>query len=419
MAQENIIIGAADAKTGDTYFDAFTKTQSNFDELYGNNTVYLTQESDLPNQTATTWTMDADVPYKLTASFSTSLKGIPSAGASFRGDNLGSFTMSYTGTGAMFEGADVDFFINNVSIDPGVNNMAFKFIDNVGGIKRFICNTVEVVSCAVFGEFTDMSLTQILNSNCLSAGDGVRFFGTENRIWSVDRFALISASAGFKGIDFGTATATVVEFNNLFFSAPAGAFGVSGLANSGNVPVGRLGMVSNSEFLGGMTDLEGLAVTDIRWNFKGNSPTQDTQPDALASFHSNATETIIAATSSDGSNAEVIAGTWVEVQVSHFTSTVGGRFTYIGERTLKGPVDVSVGLISSGGGSIVVEVYIAVNGIPVIDSGIDVSISGSTAANLSIPWQLTFQPGDYIEVVVENQTNTTNVIADHAVLRIL
>ena len=119
MAQQDLNLGTvANDKTGDNYRVAFTKVQDNFDELYGNNTVYLTQESDLPNQTATTWTMDADVPYKLTASFSTSLKGIPSAGASFRGDNLGSFTMSYTGTGAMFEGTDVDFWSNKVRIDP-------------------------------------------------------------------------------------------------------------------------------------------------------------------------------------------------------------------------------------------------------------------------------------------------------------
>jgi len=37
MAQQEIIIGAADAKAGDTLFSAFTKTQSNFTELYADN----------------------------------------------------------------------------------------------------------------------------------------------------------------------------------------------------------------------------------------------------------------------------------------------------------------------------------------------------------------------------------------------
>lgn len=34
MTQQNITIGVADAKTGDTYFNAFTKTEANFTELY-------------------------------------------------------------------------------------------------------------------------------------------------------------------------------------------------------------------------------------------------------------------------------------------------------------------------------------------------------------------------------------------------
>ena len=36
MAQQDIIIGAANAKAGDTYFDAFTKAQANTTELYNN-----------------------------------------------------------------------------------------------------------------------------------------------------------------------------------------------------------------------------------------------------------------------------------------------------------------------------------------------------------------------------------------------
>lgn len=39
MAQQNIIIGAQDAKTGDTLFDAFTKVQANTTELYNDNLI--------------------------------------------------------------------------------------------------------------------------------------------------------------------------------------------------------------------------------------------------------------------------------------------------------------------------------------------------------------------------------------------
>ena len=425
MVQQVINIGTvANDGTGDDYRTAFSKVNSNDTEIFAalgqNNTIYLRTEADLPNQTATTWTMDANIPYKLAASFSTSLQAIPAAGASFRGDNLGSYTMTYTGTGAMFKGTDVDFFINNVSIDPGITNTAFEFDDTVGGTKRFICQTVEVVSCGIFGKFTDMSLTQILNSNCLNANQGVQLFGASGQVWSIDRLALVSTSATFKGLDMGSATALVAEFNNMLFQAPPGAFGVSGLPNSGNVPVNSFGVVSKSEFLGGMTDLENLSVNDdTRWSFEGNTPTQDTQPDALTSFSGNATETVIAASSTDGSNAVLIAGTWMEVQSSLFTTTAAGRITYNAERPLKGPVDISLGLISSGGGAITVKFYLFKNGVVIPASGLDTAISGSVAANISQHWQLQFEQNDFIEIFIENQTNTTNIIADHAVFRVL
>jgi hypothetical protein len=316
----------------------------------------------------------------------------------------------------MFKGTDVDFYINNVGIDPGSANTAFEFDDTVGGIRRFICENVAVTSCALFGSFTNLSLAQISNSNCLNAGSGVRFFGTSNRIWSITQLALISTSPTFKGIDMGTATATILEYTNLFFSAPSGAFGISGLTNSGNVPVGRLGMINNSEFLGGMTDLENLVVSDdTRWLFRDNSPTPDTFPDALISFRNNATETVIATIDTP----VLAAGTWIESQASFFTTTVAGRITYIAERTIKAPITISAGLISSGGGAITVTVYMAKNGVVVNASGVDVAISGSIAQTITIPWQDSFALDDYVEIYVENNSNTTNIIVDHAILRVL
>ena len=425
MAQQIVNIGTvANDRTGDTWRDAFDKSNDNFTELYGlqgkNNTIYLRAEADLPNQTATTWTMDPDVPYKLAADFSTSLQAIPAAGASFRGDNLGSYTLSYTGAGAMFKGTDVDFYINNVSIDPGIGNIAFEFDDTVGGTRRFIAETVQVTSCAVWAKFTDMLLAQVTNCNGQNADQGIQFFGTSGVIWSLSQLALISTNTSFKGLDFGTATAAIPEIRDMFMQAPAGAFGISGLANSGNIPVGRLGEISGCEFLGGMTDLENLNPDDdTRWNYRDNSPTADTQPDALTAFSGNATETVISASSTDASNAVLVAGTWVEVQASQFSTTAAGRITYLAERDLKGPVDVSVGLISSGGAAITVKVYLFFNGAVITASGIDVAISGTSAASISLPWQLTFEENDYIEVFVENQTNTTNIIVDHAFLRVL
>jgi len=420
MAQQNIIIGTQDAKAGDTLFSAFTKTEANFTDLYdnlgSNNTVYIRAEADLPNKTATTWVMNPDVPYKLASSFTTSLQAIPAAGASLRGDNLGSHILSFSGSGSMFKGTDVDFYINNITIDPGIANTGFEFNDTAGGVRRFISENVQVLNCAVWGKFTDMLLSQVSNCSGENAAQGVQFFGTSGVVWSIDRLALTSSSATFKAIDMGTATAPVIELDDLFVNAPAGAFGLSGLANSGNVPVGRRGRVSGCEFIGGMTDLQNLVVNDdVRWFFNDNSPTADTFPDSLISFRGNATETIIGVVNTP----VLVAGTWIDQGSSLFSTTSAGRVTSLSERPLKAPVTISAGLISSGGGGIAVTVYLAKNGVVDVASGIDISISGSLAETLTIPWQITFAENDYVEVFVENNSNTTNIIVDHAILRVL
>ena len=425
MAQQVIGLGAAaNDRTGDDWRSGGTKINANFTELYGlqgkNNTIYLREEADLPNQTATTWTMNPDIPYKLAADFSTNLQTIPAAGASLRGDNLSSFTMSFTGTGPMFIGVDVDFFINNVAIDPGITNTAFEFSDTVGGVRRFIATNVNVINCAVWGKFTDMLLSQVFNCGADNAAKGIQFFGTSGFIWSITQLAITSTSNTFVGVDMGTATAQVIELENLALTAPSGAIGIAGLANSGNVPSGRLGAIISCEFFGGMTDLDNLDPnTDTRWNYRDNSPTADTQPDALTSFSGNATETVIASSSTDASNAVLVAGIWAEQQASQFSTTAAGRITYLAGRPLKGPVDVSLGLIASGGASITVKTYLFFNGVAITASGIDVAISGTVSRTFTLPWQLTFEENDYIEVFVENQTNTTNIIVDHAFLRVL
>ena len=97
--------------------------------------------------------------------------------------------------------------------------------------------------------------------------------------------------------------------------------------------------------------------------------------------------------------------------------TTAGRMALLSEQDVNGPVDVSVGLVSAGGGSIDVSVYLALNGSVISNSQTSISISGSSQAYVSIPWQLTLSENDYLEVFVENNTNTTNIIVESAKFR--
>lgn len=395
---------------------------SNYTELYDiadqDKTVYLSQESDFPTQDGSTITLEANTSYMLMASFSTAKNMIVQDGVSFKAPAFTTHSITFTGSGTFMTGVDASIYLADVQIILGATNQGFDFSDTAGQTYRFTSLNLSVLGGSKWGTFDSLESLQCANTTGLGVVTGLEVVGVTTLV-SLERFALSSTSATFKGIDLGTATSTVLEFNNMFFTAPAGAVGISGLADNGNVPTGRLATVSNCEFLGGMDDLENITIDDIRWRFDGNNPTADTQPDALMSFSGNTAQTVITAPSTDGSNAVLIAGTWAEVESSHFDTTPAGRATYIAERMLKAPVDISIGLISASGGAITVKVYLTLDGSVIFDSGIDVVISGSDAETISIPWQISFTQSKYVEVFVENQTNSTNIIVDHAFLRIL
>jgi hypothetical protein len=381
-----------------------------------NNAVYLRTESDLPNQTATTWTMEPNTPYILAGDLVTTKECIPADGASFCGDDLNSFTYDFSGgTGSMIKGTDVSFYTCSIGFNAGINNIAFDFVDTVGAQQSFRAVDCRVDSCSVLGKFTDMALSQFINGNCQNAMNGFQFFGTSNTIWSFDKVALFSTNTSFIGVDFGTAAAVIPEFENFFMVAPAGAVGFSGLIDNGNVPLGRLGLIRGCEFIGGMADLQNISTDDLRWNFEGNSPTPNTQMDSLISFRGNALETEI-----DIINTPVIVNAiWDEIESSQISTNAAGECTILADRSRKSTIDIALSLISVGGGAKTVTTYLALNGVAILESGWPEEISGSVGETLNINWLRTVNKGEVYSIMVENNSNTTDILCVNGNLRIL
>lgn len=418
MAQQLINVGVvANDRTGDTWRSAFEKVNANETELFDlvntvTGTVYIAQESDFPTQSATEITLDVNTEFHITTDFSTSKNIKPLNGSSWTSGSIDGAKVTFTGTGTMFSGTDVSFFIHDANLDPGIGNEVFSFTDTVGGAQNFIQTFVRADNCNSYGSFSGMFAVQIENSNCPNANYGVTFSGTTGTIFSFTKFALTSTSASFKGIDLGSSTATVIEFENLFFIAPAGAFGISGLVSNGNIPAGRLGMVQGCEFLGGMTDLENISIDDYGWLYTGNNPTPDTHPDGLLSLTGNATATTLSA-----ATPALISGTWVIEDTSQFTGTTAGRLTYNGERDLKVPVEMAADVEPVSGTNKDLKIYLAFNGTAITQTGRLARVdSGSPQSKITI-WQVTFSQNDYIEGFVES-ADGTNVLVSGAVLRL-
>lgn len=418
MAQQLIGIGAtANDGTGDSFRDAFDKTNDNFTELYGlqgaDPVVYVASEAGFPTQDATSITLEAGIIYQYTASFTTAKNFIVEDGAKLTAFNFFSPVLTYSGTGSMFTGTDASFTINECRIDCP-NAQIFNFSDTVGNQFLFLMDTVRIVSASKFGTFDDLQTIQINNSSSLSMTQGVTISGTNISVLAVDKLFMQSASGSFIGVDLGTSIASTIEIDDLICVGPSGSTGIKGAANSANVPVGVEATVTGCNLSGVTNALDTITVDAIRWRFAGNSGIPDTIEEGLLSFNGNVTETVI----STANTPVIVNATWIVIGASFFTGTTGGRLTHDGQRDIKVPIDVAVGLIPSGGGTINVSVYLAKNGAVIANSKTTVEVSGSTQRTLSIPWQDTVSENDYYEVFVENNTNTTNIIVETGRLRI-
>ena len=161
------------------------------------------------------------------------------------------------------------------------------------------------------------------------------------------------------------------------------------------------------------TILSGITIDDIRFAFRDNGALADSMPDALTSLTANAAATVVSV-----GVPTLVTGTWVSVRASHFTNTAAGRITYNGERNLVTPIDITVSIEPVSGTNKIVRCYIALNGAAVLASGISTHVDASDPKVVTIPWQINLATTDFIEVFVENETDSVNLLVSDATLRV-
>lgn len=407
----------ANDRTGDDFRAGGTKLNTMLEELFASadsiGLAFIKQESDFPVQDGSTITLESQRTYVVTAAISTTKRFIVEDGAVLTSFNILGPVLQYTGTGTMFTGIDATFTIRDIQIDHP-NAQGFSFTDTVGGLFLYLNEKVRTVSGTKYGTFNNLQTVLIEGSSALDVDNGLTFTGTSSIITSVDKFFLQSTSATFIGLDLGSSIARTIEFNDYIAVGPPGSFGISGLINSGNVPVGRLAMVNNSEFSGGLTPLQNITNSDIRWNFETNTPIPDTIADALLSLTSNVTATVI----STVDTPVLVTGIWVIERSSLYTGSVAGRITYIAERDLVTPIDISVQIEPVSGANKDVTVYLALNGTIITNSGKSVRADSGNPLVMGVIWQLNLVENDFLEVFVENNSDSVNIIVNSSAFRV-
>ena len=213
--------------------------------------------------------------------------------------------------------------------------------------------------------------------------------------------------------DFGSAT-----FSNGYTLGPNTRYnaGPTKTAIRGFVTTigsGALGQVSHNKFLGSVNVVSGFDQNTLGYEFIANQGIDDTKTDSISVNTTGTTVTIAIV-----DTPVKVAGTWIDINSAQFTVDLAGRVTYNGLKTVSLPIDLSLSIAPSSGGAKDFTVYVAINGIVITTSGVPVNAASGDVVPLIVQWQHAFETDDFVEVFVENNTDTVNFDVSRAQIRI-
>ena len=380
------------------------------------NTVIVSDITDFPTPVSGVITLEDDTNYILVQAVTTSNRFQLGTNNSITSNNPFTPFFTFMGSGSFFTGSDVSFIISNIAL------LCFseKIFDltSSDGSHTFGVENLTIGVCDECGTINNFRSFNVDNIGVFSCNQGFTFTGTDQQALSANKVRFESGNSSFVGFDLTNSIHQTLNISTAIFMMVDGGVGISGLADSANISADYVATVTNSEFIGSSTPLSGIDHKDGRFEFAGNSGVQDSISDALITITGNATETVISAASSDGSNAVKMAGTWTDVDLSRFSSDGTGRLTYTREKTEKLPIDVTISILAAAGGDKQVAAYLAINGVIIEATGMQETASSTKAGVSVIIYQHEFETGDYVEIFLENQTSTDNLIGQRAVSRI-
>ena len=421
MAQQDIIIGTADAKAGDTLFSAFTKIQSNFTELYvdntANNIVVINDESDFPTPVSGVITLTDNITYHIGAQIVTSNRFLSGAGTGITAGNPFGPALVYTGVGTMFTGTDVNFVLGEIAVSAP-NGQFFDFKSTGVAGNTFGLNIVSLIECQTVGVFDNLRSINITNSSVFSAQQGFLLSGSGN--WgtlSFTKMGLTSSNAAFVGIDLGDSVQRSVEFNDYVLNGVAGSVGIKGLPNNANITADFVASVNRCEFIPPTTPISGITQNDIRYSFLGNAGIMDSTVDANPYL---SVETTVAINTS-GVYEKINQGNWLSTTASRMSVSTDGDVTNLLETDIKLQMTGTVTLEKVGGGADLLTARLVYNDDPLDSQSIitEVGTDNTNPTNLCLTGIFTLAPGDSISIYVANQDGTSNVVVNYAKFTLL
>jgi hypothetical protein len=259
-------------------------------------------------------------------------------------------------------------------------------------------------------------------TDCASVG---RIAGYNNVIW-VNCGVLNSANLTFDGT-IGTvgfdgcifvgiagqstiilpATYTATRRFRIIYSAIVAFGGATGIQvdPAATIPVESF-ILDTVALSGGATYVSGIDQTDTRSLWVNNTGVINTATTGVMTMQGNATATVVSATNVEY-KAEGI--TTLDTSVSQkFSMPVNNRLQYDG--AINRQFRCTAMLTVTSGNNVQVGVYFGKNGTPIVNSEMYATTDGNGRfENMAVQTVVELTQGDYMEVFVENATNTTDI----------
>lgn len=370
-------------------------------------TVIVNSISDFPAAVSGVITLADDTEYAVRNDITTSNRFVLGDNCVIGGSDNVVITLAYTGSGVMFTSVNKDWTAKDISLSC----TSGTFIDFDGtGVEIFQLKNNKITA-DTFGAIDDFGGAHFDDNQITLTTEGLLFGGTNGVILIESALATIAAGTFF---DLGTATFTAFSITDGFYTLNGASVFLDGAASSANINTGGLGSTHNCRFFGAGTPLQTIDVNDIRWQFLINDDIENTHKDAMVHQVGNATNTVIAVTSTP----VLLAGTWSEHHAHQFTTDASGRMTYIGVKDIDVDVTMSFSGAPVSGTNKLIAYYAAKNGTYEANSAATNNISAGDVSRSTLVWNISLSTNDYIEAYVANNTDTIDILVTDAVIRI-
>ena len=373
-------------------------------------TVIVSTLADFPTADTGVITLAEGVNYRMVKSVSTNNRFIFSNNSSLDSDGETNRSLEYTGTGNMISWANANVHIEHVTL-KFPNGTCFSGLNTTASTFELDC-TAAIFIGKTLGAIAKTKQIRMTRCDYKLTTNGITFSGDIGFGLFTSGFADMSAGTLF---NLGTSTSDGITFNDIVTRGASSSKFLDGAANSANINAAGVGVLNNCHVKGPTLLGSNINVDNARFEFSGNDEVANTRPDGLLTLIGNSTATTI----SGAGTAVLVAGSWQVDSVSQSVGTTAGRYQYKGSKNAKLPIMADVTVTPVSGAAIAMSAYIAINGSIVARSRRSAPLaSGGLIQVISIPWQITAETDDYVEVFVANDTSTVNLLVSSAVLRV-